>query len=216
MLQVTPSSTDRVTQQIQSKLGNYEHVRHLLDEPKRLIGVDQHAAALAAAAAAAAAREGGSSRGGSQPSEFKKPSSASAASSTVHNGRTHHHPNSRYSKPDSGKQPYAPPPRLTASGGLLPTPAGSSSQHPQPLARSNGALTKPSAGPHLLPSQNNRISQVAKTLPKLEDPSVSNLHTIPWLLLVGTALILGAELHTQISGFLQTRLILDCPPLTYR
>lgn len=36
-----PKSTDRVTQQIQGKLGNFSNVRgELLDDPKRLIGLD--------------------------------------------------------------------------------------------------------------------------------------------------------------------------------
>ena len=40
IMRFQPKSTDRVTQQIQSKLGNFSNVRELLEEPKRLIGLD--------------------------------------------------------------------------------------------------------------------------------------------------------------------------------
>lgn len=40
VLQVNPSYDDRVSQQVQSTLGQYESVKHLLEEPGRLLGYD--------------------------------------------------------------------------------------------------------------------------------------------------------------------------------
>lgn len=38
-LQVNPGATDRVTQEIRNKLGDFYSVKHLLDDPKSSIGV---------------------------------------------------------------------------------------------------------------------------------------------------------------------------------
>ncbi|XP_017799380.1 PREDICTED: serine/arginine repetitive matrix protein 2-like [Habropoda laboriosa] len=96
-LHVNPDARDSTTQQIQSKLGNYSLVKHLLDEPKRLIGIEGVPPSPAPSPSPSSLRTSSSSVGSnsrSSPStqEFKKPggprssggtsSSSSSASSS--------------------------------------------------------------------------------------------------------------------------------------
>ncbi|XP_066592489.1 AF4/FMR2 family member 4-like isoform X2 [Prorops nasuta] len=89
-VRVNPDAQDRTTQQIQSKLGNYSLVKHLLvDEPKRLFGIEGVPASPAPSSAASSLRVAGgsvsSSRSSPSGQEFKKPGgprSSSSSSST--------------------------------------------------------------------------------------------------------------------------------------
>ncbi|XP_074110538.1 AF4/FMR2 family member lilliputian isoform X3 [Cotesia typhae] len=166
-VKVSPDAQDRTTQQIQSKLGNYSLVKHLLDEPKRLIGIEG-VPASPAPALSASTRLSSSNNCRSSPSsqEFKKPggngprtsssaSSSSAASSssssssasssgttttaTSSNSAVLNHTSQRggFIKPADGKPPYG------GRGGYPGQPVkhgGSSNDH-----RSHGIL--PAKGP---------------------------------------------------------------------
>lgn len=117
LLQVNPAAADRCTQQIQTKLGDYNAVKHhLLQEPLRLFGIDGNgpptpgpgsAGAAAAAAAAAAATT-------TTAPEFKRPAPGPApsggAGSNHHHGRHHPpppQPRGGFVKPADGKPNYA-------------------------------------------------------------------------------------------------------------
>ncbi|XP_011345805.1 AF4/FMR2 family member 4 isoform X3 [Ooceraea biroi] len=113
-VRVNPDAHDRTTQQIQSKLGNYSLVKHLLDEPKRLIGIDGIPASPAPSPTPSPHKSSSSSSGSSTRScspssvqEFKKPgglrgssSSSSASSSASHQQR------GGFVKPADSKPPY--------------------------------------------------------------------------------------------------------------
>ncbi|KAI4480277.1 hypothetical protein M0804_010275 [Polistes exclamans] len=86
---VTPDNSDSTTQQIQSKLGNYHLVKHLLDEPKRLIGIEGVPASPAPQHPGTSSHRSSSSSMGSSsrplqqpPQEFKKPGGPKVNSNT--------------------------------------------------------------------------------------------------------------------------------------
>nr|XP_031839872.1 AF4/FMR2 family member 4 [Nomia melanderi] len=138
-VRVNPDAQDSTTQQIQSKLGNYSLVKHLLDEPKRLIGIEGVPASPAPSSATSSLRTSSSSVGSnsrSSPSsqEFKKPggprSSGSSSSSSSHQ-------RGGFVKPADGKPPHG------GRGGYPGQPVkhgGNSNDH-----RSHGLL--PAKGP---------------------------------------------------------------------
>lgn len=129
LFQVNPAAADRCTQQIQTKLGDYNAVKHLLQEPLRLFGIDgngpptpggaaagqahAHAQAHAqgaAGGAAGAAAAGGPAAAAQAAPEFKRP--APGSSSNHHHGSGRHHlppPQHRggFLKPADGKPAYA-------------------------------------------------------------------------------------------------------------
>jgi len=101
-LQVNPDARDRTTQQIQSKLGNYSLVKHLLDEPKRLIGID----GIPSPILSPQKTSSGNSRSCS-PSlvqEFKKPGGLGGSSSSSSSSAGHQR--CSFVKPADGKPPY--------------------------------------------------------------------------------------------------------------
>ncbi|XP_048511341.1 AF4/FMR2 family member lilli isoform X2 [Athalia rosae] len=126
-VRVNPDVQDRTAQQIQSQLGNYSLVKHLLDEPKRLIGIE-------------GVPPSPGPLGQRKPSaqEFKRPGGPRPNSSGNHGSQ-----NSGYVKPADGKPPYM------GRGGYPGQPVkhgGGSNDH-----RSHGLL--PAKGP---PNQNVR------------------------------------------------------------
>ena len=137
VFQVNPDSQDRTTQQIQSKLGNYSVVRHLLEDPKRLFGIDGVPASPAPAhPSRLASGSGSSTRSSPSSQEFKKPGgprSSSNSNSSSH-GSAHR---GGFVKPADGKPPYG------GRGGYpgQPVKHGSSSND----HRSHGLL--PAKGP---------------------------------------------------------------------
>ncbi|KAK1131112.1 hypothetical protein K0M31_017408 [Melipona bicolor] len=74
---VNPDARDSTTQQIQLKLGNYSLVKHLLDEPKRLIGIEgvppSPAPPPAVCLRLSSNSVGSNSRSSPSSQEFKKP-----------------------------------------------------------------------------------------------------------------------------------------------
>ncbi|XP_011158901.1 AF4/FMR2 family member lilli isoform X3 [Solenopsis invicta] len=96
--------------QIQSKLGNYSLVKHLLDKPKRLIGIDGIPPSPAPSPMPSAQRSGTDSSGRCSPSsgqEFKKPGGprgTSVASSS--SSASHQQQRGSFVKPADGKLPY--------------------------------------------------------------------------------------------------------------
>jgi len=98
---VNPDARDRTTQQIQSKLGNYSLVKHLLDEPKRLIGIDGIPSPILSPQKSSS----GSSRSCSPSSvqEFKKPGGLGGSSSSSSSAG---HQRCSFVKPADGKPPY--------------------------------------------------------------------------------------------------------------
>ncbi|KAF5294891.1 hypothetical protein FQR65_LT10689 [Abscondita terminalis] len=178
-VRVNPSSTDRVTQQIQSKLGDYQRVKPFLDDSKRLIGVDgvppspggpittlnallsstTRLPAVATTNSVLPSRPTSSSSSSSSSSEFKKPPQNSA--------RPQHHPHQRreFVKPTDGKPPYE------GRGGYpgQPIKPGSSiSNH-----RTNGIVPIKPPPPPLqsqsssLNSSSSRIHGAARNLPRI-------------------------------------------------
>lgn len=85
LLHFQPKSTDRVTQQIQSKLGNFSNVRELLEEPKRLIGLD-------AAAQSPAPPDLKKASSSSQHHRYKEPPPPSSSSGGGHSLSSNRHP----------------------------------------------------------------------------------------------------------------------------
>lgn len=88
---MNPDARDSTTQQIQSKLGNYSLVKHLLDEPKRLIGIEgvpPSPAPTSSFLRMSSSSVGANSRSSPSSQEFKKPGgprpdpSSSSSSST--------------------------------------------------------------------------------------------------------------------------------------
>ncbi|KAG7198411.1 hypothetical protein KM043_005799 [Ampulex compressa] len=137
--EVNPDAQDRATQQIQSKLGNYSLVKHLLDEPKRLIGIEGVPASPAPSSAPSSLRTSSgsiSSTARSSPSsqEFKKPGGPRTSSSSSSSSS---HQRGGFVKPADGKPPYG------GRGGYPGQPVkhgGNSNDH-----RSHGLL--PAKGP---------------------------------------------------------------------
>ena len=74
---MNPDARDSTTQQIQLKLGNYSLVKHLLDEPKRLIGIEgvppSPAPPPAVCLRLSSNSAGSNSRSSPSSQEFKKP-----------------------------------------------------------------------------------------------------------------------------------------------
>ncbi|PBC34297.1 AF4/FMR2 family member [Apis cerana cerana] len=161
--EVNPDARDSTTQQIQSKLGNYSLVKHLLDEPKRLIGIEGVPPSPAPPSTSSFLRMSSSSVGAnsrSSPSsqEFKKPggprpdasssssscstssltsSSSSSSSSSSTSTSSSSHQRGGFVKPADGKPPYG------GRGGYPGQPVkhgGNSNDH-----RSHGLL--PAKGP---------------------------------------------------------------------
>ncbi|XP_057318917.1 AF4/FMR2 family member lilli isoform X1 [Microplitis mediator] len=142
-VKVNPDAHDRTTQQIQSKLGNYSLVKHLLDEPKRLIGIEG-VPASPAPGSSSSTRLSSSTSCRSSPSsqEFKKPGgngprTSSSSSSTTGSTSSHTSQRGGFIKPADGKPPYG------GRGGYPGQPVkhgGSSNDH-----RSHGIL--PAKGP---------------------------------------------------------------------
>lgn len=107
MFQINPSSNDRVSQQIQSNLGNYALVKNLLDNShSRYIGIDGVPPSPAPGGASASAV---ASRLQPQP-EFKKPHQSNSSSNGSSSRSNHHHHQSAarggFIKPADGKPPY--------------------------------------------------------------------------------------------------------------
>lgn len=140
--------------QIQSKLGNYHLVKHLLDEPKRLIGIDgipQSPAPSPTSPAPSAHKSGVGGRNCSPSSgqEFKKPgglrgSSASSSSSAGGSSAASHQQRGGFVKPADGKPPYG------GRGGYPGQPVkhgGGSNDH-----RNHGLLPAKGPPPHLPPA----------------------------------------------------------------
>uniref|UniRef100_A0A146LPQ2 AF4/FMR2 family member lilli n=3 Tax=Lygus hesperus TaxID=30085 RepID=A0A146LPQ2_LYGHE len=90
-VRVNPSPEDRVRQNIQTRLGEYDKVKHLLDEPKQLLGYDGLPPASPAPAPPPSSKS-------SSRSEFKKPPSSSHPSQSSRS-----HPSSRFVKPGESK-----------------------------------------------------------------------------------------------------------------
>nr|XP_034196528.1 AF4/FMR2 family member lilli isoform X2 [Osmia lignaria]XP_034196529.1 AF4/FMR2 family member lilli isoform X2 [Osmia lignaria] len=138
-VRVNPDARDSTTQQIQSKLGNYSLVKHLLDEPKRLIGIEGVPPSPAPSPSPSSLRTSSSSIGTnsrSSPSsqEFKKPGGPRTSSSSSSSSS---HQRGGFVKPADGKPPYG------GRGGYPGQPVkhgGNSNDH-----RSHGLL--PAKGP---------------------------------------------------------------------
>ncbi|KAK0167508.1 hypothetical protein PV327_004898 [Microctonus hyperodae] len=91
-VRVNPDAYDRTTQQIQSKLGNYSLVKHLLEEPKRLIGIEGVPASPAPSSGSSVrsissntstSSSGSSCRNSPSTQEFKKPGCSGPRSSAT-------------------------------------------------------------------------------------------------------------------------------------
>ncbi|XP_034952390.1 AF4/FMR2 family member lilli isoform X2 [Chelonus insularis] len=138
-LKVNPNSQDQDTQQIQSKLGNYSLVKHLLEEPKRLIGIEGVPASPAPSSSSSSSStrsssSTSSSRSSPSSQEFKKPGCNGPRSSS---SSSHTSQRGGFVKPADGKPPY------NGRGGYPGQPVkhgGSSNDH-----RSHGIL--PAKGP---------------------------------------------------------------------
>ncbi|XP_043483084.1 AF4/FMR2 family member lilli-like isoform X2 [Leptopilina heterotoma] len=138
-VKVNPDAQDRTTQQIQSKLGNYSVVRHLLEDPKRLIGIDGVPASPAPAhQSRLASGSGSSSRSSPSSQEFKKPGGPRSSSNSSNSSSSHASAQrGGFVKPADGKPPYG------GRGGYPGQPVkhgGNSNDH-----RSHGLL--PAKGP---------------------------------------------------------------------
>ena len=141
-LQVNPDARDSTTQQIQSKLGNYSLVKHLLDEPKRLIGIEGVPPSPAPSPAPSSLRTssstvGSNSRSSPSGQEFKKPGGPRTGSSSSSSSSSSGHQRGGFVKPADGKPPYG------GRGGYPGQPVkhgGNSNDH-----RSHGLL--PAKGP---------------------------------------------------------------------
>ncbi|KAK4887756.1 hypothetical protein RN001_004027 [Aquatica leii] len=176
-VRVNPSSADRVTQQIQSKLGDYQRVKPFLDDSKRLIGVD----GVPPSPGGPNALSSSSSRlppaattnlvlptRPTPSSEFKKPPQNS--------GRPPHHPHQRreFVKPTDGKPPYE------GRGGYpgQPIKPGSSiSNH-----RTNGIVPiKPPPPPQSQSSLgSSRVHGAARNLPRISlDQGAATNNSVP-------------------------------------
>ncbi|XP_015432516.1 PREDICTED: AF4/FMR2 family member 4 isoform X2 [Dufourea novaeangliae] len=136
-VRVNPDAQDSTTQQIQSKLGNYSLVKHLLDEPKRLIGIEGVPPSPAPSSATSSLRTSSAlvvsnSRSSPSSQEFKKPGGPRTSSSSSSS-----HQRGGFVKPADGKPPYG------GRGGYPGQPVkhgGNSNDH-----RSHGLL--PAKGP---------------------------------------------------------------------
>jgi len=155
--QVNPDARDRTTQQIQSKLGNYSLVKHLLDEPKRLIGIDGIPSPILSPQKGSS----GSSRSCSPSSvqEFKKPGGLAGSSSSSSSSS---HQRCSFVKPADGKPPYGG--RSGYPGQPAVKHAGNSNDH-----RSHGLLGVKGPPP---PSQ--PINSPAGTAPPIGNSGSGN------------------------------------------
>ncbi|XP_063987686.1 AF4/FMR2 family member lilli isoform X3 [Diachasmimorpha longicaudata] len=136
-VKVNPDAQDRATQQIQSKLGNYSRVKHLLVEPQMLFGVVDVPPSPAPASGAPPRLQSRSNCPNSPSTqEFKKPgcNGSRGGSSTSHTSQR-----GGFVKPADGKPPYG------GRGGYPGQPVkhgGNSNDH-----RSHGII--PAKGPPL-------------------------------------------------------------------
>ncbi|XP_033334216.2 AF4/FMR2 family member lilliputian isoform X2 [Megalopta genalis] len=138
-VRMNPDAQDSTTQQIQSKLGNYSLVKHLLDDPKRLIGIEGVPASPAPSTASSLLRTslgsvGSNSRSSPSSQEFKKPGGPRTGGSSSSSSS---HQRGGFVKPADGKPPYG------GRGGYPGQPVkhgGNSNDH-----RSHGLL--PAKGP---------------------------------------------------------------------
>ncbi|XP_072756554.1 uncharacterized protein Lilli isoform X2 [Anoplolepis gracilipes] len=148
--------------QIQSKLGNYHLVKHLLDEPKRLIGIDGIPQSPAPSPTPSSHKSGTGGRNCSPSSgqEFKKPGglrgSSTSSSSSVGGSSSSamsHQQRGGFVKPADGKPPYGgrggyPGQPVKHGGGsndhrnhgLLPAKGPPLPHAPPALVGSNGSL----------------------------------------------------------------------------
>ncbi|CAB0030599.1 unnamed protein product, partial [Trichogramma brassicae] len=111
-VRVNPEFQDRLTQQIQSKLGNHSLVKHLLtDSGKGLIGIDGGQANRGGLSKSSAVQPGGALN----PNEFKKPGGPRPPSSS--SGQAP--PSSRSSSSSAHKSGYPPP--SSRLGGNFPS-----------------------------------------------------------------------------------------------
>ncbi|XP_011879984.1 PREDICTED: AF4/FMR2 family member 4 isoform X2 [Vollenhovia emeryi] len=151
--------------QIQSKLGNYMLVKHLMDKPKRLIGIDGIAANPPAPSPALSAHKSGtdSSSRSCSPStgqEFKKPGGLRGTSAASSSSSAGHQQRGGFVKPADSKPSYggrgAYPGQPVKHGGggndhrshgLLPAKGPPPSQpHPPSPVGNNGALSIGNSG----------------------------------------------------------------------
>ena len=171
LLQVIPAANDKVTRQIQSKLGDYNAVQQILeDDSKRLIGIDGVPASPAPVGSHGFFPAAAASRLQPKP-EFKKPSTHQHGSAgTNARGNNHYYPHSAprggFLKPADSKPPHG------GRGGYPGQPVkhgGGSNDH-----RSNGGIVPPKGPPQGGGgSGNSRVQQVARTLPRLNVNQVS-------------------------------------------
>lgn len=160
LLQVDPSSTDRVTHEIQKKLGDFSHVKPYLEDPKRLIGIDGVPASPSPGLNPAALSR-------LQPqSEFKKPHQA--------NGRPTHHPHPRggFVKPADGKPPYE------GRGGYPGQPvkhgSGTNNHRSSGIVPAKGPPPPSSSSQSSSISSSSRIHNSARNLPRIHLDQVSH------------------------------------------
>ncbi|XP_011501566.1 PREDICTED: AF4/FMR2 family member 4-like [Ceratosolen solmsi marchali] len=171
--QVNPDAHDRTTQQIQSKLGNYSLVKHLLDEPKRLIGIEGVPASPAPVSSGHPRLP--SSRGSpSSAQEFKKPG-ASVTGAPIPAPSVTSSQRGGFIKPADGKPPYG------GRGGYPGQPVkhgGSSGEHrSHGLIPAKGPPTPTPVGPPPAPGIQNRLHTASVRLPKLPiDAGSSSRH----------------------------------------
>lgn len=180
-LQVNPDAQDRTSQQIQSKLGNYSLVKHLLEEPKRLFGIEGVPASPAPSPSPSSrltVTAANNPRVSPSTQEFKKPgsgprsSSSSSSSGSTSAASNHSSQRGGFVKPTDGKPPYG------GRGGYPGQPVkhgGNSNDH-----RSHGIM--PAKGPPPNSSSNvvnsasaSRLNSAGSRLPRLPMDNVSVL-----------------------------------------
>ncbi|XP_014487530.1 PREDICTED: AF4/FMR2 family member 4-like isoform X2 [Dinoponera quadriceps] len=189
-VRVNSDNQDRTTHEIQLKLGNYSLVRHLLDDPKRLIGIDgippSPAPITPSSPNPSAYKSGSSSRSSPAPQEFKKPgglranissSTTSGASipgasgNSASGASTSSHQRSGFVKPADGKLPHV-------SRGCYPSHAVKHAGNSGNDHRNHG-LPPAKAGPPSHSSSSviaagSRIHTFGERLPRLPLDNASN------------------------------------------
>ncbi|KAG8336130.1 AF4 FMR2, member [Homalodisca vitripennis] len=110
MIYVNPSHNDKVSQQVRGTLGEYESVKHLLEEPGRLLGYDGVPPPSPAPVMPPSPRlhqPAPAPAPTPSPQEFKKPKTA--GHSQQHSNHHHNHTNAQrggFVKPADGKPAY--------------------------------------------------------------------------------------------------------------
>lgn len=173
--QVVPSAADKVTRQIQSKLGDYDVLQQCIsgDESKHLIGIDGVPASPAPAGGSHTPFFPPASSRLQPPAEFKKPSTQHHNNGRVNN----HYPHPAYTrggfvKPADGKPPHG------GRGGFPGQPvkhgSGSNNDH-----RSNGGIVPPKGPPQGggggggSGGNNSRVHNAGRNLPRINVNQVS-------------------------------------------